>query len=146
MPAAVVATTADHSAQVRRVWRHPFQSSCATNSEKSGVTAEEKAPPKSASATPTNRPEYASADTLPAGSIAAIDWSTSRPPDATIPLKNTGPYCHATSRVPSHIPCHRSTILYSLAFISDPVHVACNSAPITVPYTIAQIPHLLANV
>ena len=71
--ATTVASAAENQLRLRSVLRQLAQSLRATASEKEGVTAEETAPPRRVRATLTNRLAYASADTLPAGSIAAID-------------------------------------------------------------------------
>src|SRR3954452_10012043 len=84
--------------QVRSVRRHPGQSRRAIMVDRYGVTAEAMAPAIRVTATLTNRPANTSAETLPGGSMAAMTWSTSKPPEATTELNSTGTYWRATSR------------------------------------------------
>ena len=73
-----------------------------------GVTAEAMAPAIRVTTTLTNRLANTSAETLPAGSMAAIAWSTSNPPEATTELNSTGTYCRPTSRDAWLFPYQRS--------------------------------------
>ena len=85
--------------------------------DKYGTTAVENAPASNVSTTLTKRFAYTSAETLPAGSMAAIAWSTSNPPEATTALSSIGPYWCTTSLAASVIPCQRRRKRYPCASI-----------------------------